>query len=657
MKPKPNNAIPANLPVPQPASKVTLDEAPLNQAAPSIDEATSSLNPDNIADFISPIPVSALEMLRKTGEEVGGAYEIPADELDAIGRTMFDSPQSQDNSIVVLMPSEYISKLPSQALVRIRSKGDNRTYAGIVTAGPFAEPDGLRADAPIVVTTTVRGIFLPRFHGRVHVEVMHEILADGTTVPPRYRPLPNSPVYGMSEAETAATLKLTGDVRLGVAIGHDNLEVNLSAQSKAVLPRHTAILGTTGGGKSTTVSGMIKRFQEAGLATILFDTEGEYTDIDQVTTSQTMLAALKDRGLPVEGAKNVQVLHLVGRETTATETGGKAIHSFGLRFDDLSPYMLMEILDLNEAQQARFLIAYDLCRRLLRDFSIFPRPQHKDADQQMLYNLDDMERGHPELTLVRLYDAVVALAHFAGDGGAQLSYSDKVRDHAFKENADKLYKNAKEAKPSNVASWRVVQGKLGRLMRLKMFDTPEGVIQIETLTCPGTISIIDLSDTESPELNNIVIATMLRSLQATQEEAYTMAVAEGRTPPRVVVIIEEAHEFLAANRIRQMPALFQQIARIAKRGRKRWLGLIFVTQLPQHLPSEVLGLTNNYILHKIGDANVISELKRSIGRIDDGLWNRVQGLAPGQAVVAIEGMSRPLIVSIDPSPCKLRLAE
>ena len=39
-----------------------------------------------------------------------------------------------------------------------------------------------------------------------------------------------------------------------------------------------------------------------------------------------------------------------------------------------------------------------------------------------------------------------------------------------------------------------------------------------------------------------------------------------------------------------MDSLFKQVARIAKRGRKRGLGLVFVTQLPQHLPRQVFGL-------------------------------------------------------------------
>ncbi|MBP7146431.1 MAG: ATP-binding protein [Acidobacteria bacterium] len=106
-----------------------------------------------------------------------------------------------------------------------------------------------------------------------------------------------------------------------------------------------------------------------------------------------------------------------------------------------------------------------------------------------------------------------------------------------------------------------------------------------------------------------------------------------------------------------MPVLFQQVARIARRGRKRWLGLVFITQLPQHLPDEVLGLINNWVLHKIGDVNVVNRLRRSIGGIDESLWRHLPALAPGQAVVSFTSLTRPLLVSIDPTPCRLLMNE
>lgn len=76
-----------------------------------------------------------------------------------------------------------------------------------------------------------------------------------------------------------------------------------------------------------------------------------------------------------------------------------------------------------------------------------------------------------------------------------------------------------------------------------------------------------------------------------------------------------------------------------------------------HLPDEVLGLINNWVLHKIGDSNVVSRLRRSIGGVDDSLWSTLPNLAPGQAVVSFSNLSRPLMVAIDPTPCRPLMVE
>src|SRR5439155_1280217 len=298
--------------------------------------------------------------------------------------------------------------------------------------------------------------------------------------------------------ETAKVLKVGGDARLGLVVGQEEIVVGIPTNKKSVLPRHTGILGTTGGGKSTTVSELVHQFQKAGVATIILDVEGEYTEIDKPTGDPQMLAALKRRGLKAGGTPNLRIFHLVGRETSR-EAPGATITPFCLKFSELSPYAVMEILDMSEAQQERFYKAYDATRAVLRDLKIFPATPD---DQNLLLELDELETGYPNLTLSYLMDIAAMIRHEV----------------------------AKE---------------------------------------PG------------------------------DPQHFNQAAAAGKTPTPVVVIIEEAHEFLSAQRVRQMPVLFEQVAKIAKRGRKRWLGLLFVTQLPQHLPDEVLGLINNFILHKI----------------------------------------------------------
>jgi DNA helicase HerA-like ATPase len=270
----------------------------------------------------------------------------------------------------------------------------------------------------------------------------------------------------------------------------------------------------------------------------------------------------------------------------------------------------------------------------------------------------EMEEGYPRMRLTHVYDIIQACAQIVDKSEDGIGFLDPDFSGRPKDVLAAIKKFSEGALPGSVPSWRALQGKLGRIKRLNIFDNAASQhLNYQALLQSGRVSIIDLSDTDSPRINNLVIAELLRGVQNQQDANYATAEKRREQPTPTMIIIEEAHEFLSSERIRQMPVLFQQVARIARRGRKRWLGLTFVTQLPQHLPDEVLGLINNFVLHKIADAGVISRLKRSIGGIDEGLWSHLPSLAPGQAIVSMTSMTRPLLVAIDPTPCKLRMVD
>src|SRR5262249_46287947 len=138
------------------------------------------------------------------------------------------------------------------------------------------------------------------YHGRADVEILGEEVG-GKLVPPRYRPRPKSPVYVLDEEESAKVLGVGGDMTIGRVVGYQKMEARIPSNEKNVLPRHTAVIGTTGGGKSTTIATIIHRAQAAGIATIVFDVEGEYTEVDQPTDHEAMKEALKERGAKPEG--------------------------------------------------------------------------------------------------------------------------------------------------------------------------------------------------------------------------------------------------------------------------------------------------------------------------------------------------------------------
>lgn len=619
-------------------------------------------NGTTLPDAVLRPPADLLVRLDADVAASGGELLPDADRDGAIGATMFDLPNSEDHSVTVLLPQPTLQTAPSQALVRINSQ-DGRKYLGIVTAGPFAEPDSLRGDSHMLVTVATRGgIYLPPYHGRVQVSVLGEELADGTLTPPRLRPLPNSPVFALDDADSAAVLRTSGDIRLGLVVGYDGVVVGVPSDQKAVLPRHTAVLGTTGGGKSTTISRLVQQAQQAGMAVVVLDVEGEYTFLHQPTDDAHMLAGLDARGLGPAGlrADLTTLYHLIGRDTANPDHPN--LRQFSLQFARLSPYAVIEILDLSPAQQERFLPAYDVAKMVLRELGIFPAKGNAEQER-LAIELDEFERGYPRLTLPLIMDCVGACLALL-EGKPVQPYSPLLQTDEAKRELTKQIQAA--SVPKNPISWRALLSRLSRLSRIKVFDPPGRAarpLNYKDLLIPGAVSIIDLSDSGASELNNIVIADLLRGLQEAQDAAYAEYEEAKRSgqdipsPTRALLVIEEAHEFLSAERIEKMPILFEQVARIAKRGRKRWLGLVFVTQLPQHLPRQVFGLVNSYVLHKITDPQVVSALHRTVSGIDDSLWKRLPGLAPGQAIVSFPHMTRPLLVSIDPAPAKLRLVD
>ena len=354
-------------------------------------EKTKNTGKAETGGTVRAVPTEALKALDKEIAAAGGELVEPAEYADSIGRTLFDTPASADGTITVVLPAERVKEVTHQSLTRIKST-DQRSYLGVVVSGPFAEPFALRADSPMLKTVAVQGVpMLPKYHGRVQVEILGEEI-NGGIVPPRRRPLPNSPVFLLNGEETARVLRLQGDVRIGMTDSHEDVEVRVPTE-KNVWPRHVGYLGTTGGGKSTTVSGQIAQLQAAKFATILLDTEGEYTAINEPTNDRRMLAALKRRGLQPKGIENTHIYHLVGRETRNPTHPSR--REFSLLFSELSPYAVMEILELSEPQQQRFLKAYDVTKLVLERLQIFPA---NAQEKQQLLELDELETGYPRMT-------------------------------------------------------------------------------------------------------------------------------------------------------------------------------------------------------------------------------------------------------------------
>ena len=292
-----------------------------------------------------PVPENALSSMAEEIKKSGGEWVGNPEDQGAIGWTAFDSPSSDDGTITVLLPKDTILELTSPIISSNHESLGSSTYLGVIVEGPFAEPDGLKSlDAPVIVTATVRGrgnilnINLPR---ACSSQLIGGELPDGGTIPPRCvlcQIAPFSHCHQMKQPRCSGQLVISGLASPTVMM------ISLS-EYRLANPCFLVIwcLGTTGGGKSTTVSGLVSQLQMSNSAVILLDTEGEYTSINQPTEDPVMIKALERRNLKPEGVQSTHVYHLLNRETTNPHH--PSLIPFSLSFAELSPYAVIEILN------------------------------------------------------------------------------------------------------------------------------------------------------------------------------------------------------------------------------------------------------------------------------------------------------------------------
>lgn len=611
--------------------------------------------------IVKDIPFSVTEDLRRSADANGQDWD--ADD-GADGRTLFDTPQSQDGSVIVVFRQDRFTAWRTQSLAHIESEGegDGRVYLAQVVSGPFAEPNGLPANSPLLrVTQVEKTLFTPPYHGWVTMAILGEVKEKKTLVVPLYRPRPNSKVRLLNAQETRDALGCEGDIRLGQAVGHTELLVGLDSKSKHHLPRHTLVVGTTGAGKSTLIASLVDELAEAGFCVVIIDVEPEYAEIHKPAEARNAKLVLDDWGLTPQGI--AKSFLLVPTDCEAACEDHPRLRRFSLEFSNISPFLAMDLLEANEAQRDRFLAAYDAAGELLT--SLMPDAEKK-RHQLALEQWNDQETGYPDLKLGHVLDMAQAITTLlSGEETLETRY---LHPDGFRSNVAKLRESAKRLKAKRKSDqlgwWRKTLGQIGALYRSKLFDRDGAKAddgkEISTLDyakmlSPGHVVVLDMHGLESPHHRNLAISELLRGIMDAQDALYAKAPADNK--PKTVIIIEEAHEFVSGRRLQQMPSLAEQIHRIARRGRKRWLGLMFATQFPQHLPDELFTLCNNRILLKLGDEPTIRRLKNSVGGVPDNLWSRLRNLPNGQAIVSAQGIDPALLVSLRPGRCKLLMVD
>lgn len=586
---------------------------------------------------------------------------------NAVAFVHFDAPSTKSNTIEALVHYSDLPHIDRGRYVTIESGTylpdgeveNQRTFTGRIIEGPFYNPDALKRDSTPVQFIILnqgkgKGLAIPEYHGLVTIEILGE-QKDGALIGAITRPRPGSPINSFDTSMMAEMFNLRGDIILGSIDGYDDVQLRIDANDKSVVPRNWLTVGTIGSGKSNTDQVFIEETTKAGYAQIVIDPEGEYIFMDQPSTQQGIEDTLQQHGMQLQGVSGITVYVPPG----ATSDREDAVE-FSVPFSSLPADMIMEITEMTTAQKLRFPALYERAVEVLRRRKRKKRNDGHSDD----YNVPS---GVPDMTLDLLLEILEDELDFREPEKSERPSSAKIKKMSPEEQVA-LLDNENDRKDEEVpvrqpyfklynmkplvekgpdrASYRALQRRLQELNRSGIFDK-DGTQQLDmkALSEPGHLSVIDMSDSESQETVNIVIADLLSRMYH-----FKMALSEEENKARrVFITIEEAHGFVSRERKDKMEQTLDQLRRIARRGRKRWLALHFVTQSPEHLPSELFELANNKIIHQTTGSQNLRVLKAAAGNVNDAIWDEVPTLGRGRAVVVSSQFPHPMIVRIRPA--------
>lgn len=126
----------------------------------------------------------------------------------------------------------------------------------------------------------------------------------------------------------------------------------------------------------------------------------------------------------------------------------------------------------------------------------------------------------------------------------------------------------------------------------------------------------------------------------------------GRPSP-VLIVLEEAHRYLGEN---AAPIAKEAANKIAREGRKYGIGLMLVTQRPSDLPDTALAQCGTIIALRLSNSTDQGKIRTALPDSVAGLAETLPSLRTGEAIISGEGLVLPTRALLD-RPNPLPLAE
>ncbi len=154
------------------------------------------------------------------------------------------------------------------------------------------------------------------------------------------------------------------------------------------------------------------------------------------------------------------------------------------------------------------------------------------------------------------------------------------------------------------------------------------------------ISIIDVSGVPS-DITSVVVAVLSRMV-------FDYAIWSRNEPQRPILLVcEEAHRYVPAERDAHMSSVGKILGRIAKEGRKYGVSLGLITQRPSDLAEGVLSQCGTIIAMRLNNDRDQAFVKAAMPEGARGFLDTIPALRNRECIICGEGVSIPVRVAMD----------
>lgn len=438
-------------------------------------------------------------------------------------------------------------------------------------------------------------------------------------------------------------------VRVGHIAGSESIDALVDINK--LVTRHSAIVGTTGSGKSTTVAGILNvlsdgdRFPSARI--IVLDLHGEYSK------------ALGDRS----------TVFRISPDSRNANERRLCIPFWALSFDEM---LRVTFGALPSDGKARNIILERVIAAKAESLKISPivglSEDNLSADSPVPFSLNKLwhelyatefgtfysAKGNPLDRANWAYEKDTDGNDLVGDADAGIA----SRFRKVKNIKDDLEKINYIPDGLNI---RAQLEALGSKLRVSRYDfllragdwhpTLSGAVtkglaalMKDWLGSPTPITILDLSGVPS-SMTNDIIGNVLRVIY--DGLFWARKLSEGGRERPLLIVMEEAHAYLNDNFDGAASIVTQ---RIVKEGRKYGIGAMIVSQRPSEINPTILSQCGTFFAMRLSNAADRSHVTGALSDNLEGLTNMLPILRTGEAIVLGEAVSLPMRTMIQAPP-------